>query len=103
MVVVPDLGYGGCRRVVAGVPESWIDVTHMIDLVDLTSEFKDAGKYDFLPDLDQVPRLDPGLLPQVGHLLLRIDDRLSTASARAAPEPGNRPTSSSTWTSRGRP
>lgn len=42
-VVVPDLGYGGCRLVVA-VPESWIDVTHIIDLVDLTSEFKAAGK-----------------------------------------------------------
>ncbi len=43
VVVVPDLGYGGCRLVVA-VPESWIDVTHMIDLVDLTSEFKEAGR-----------------------------------------------------------
>jgi len=43
VVVVPDLGYGGCRLVVA-VPESWIDVTHVIDLVDLTAEFKAAGK-----------------------------------------------------------
>jgi ATP phosphoribosyltransferase len=43
VVVVPDLGYGGCRLVVA-VPESWIDVSHVIDLVDLTSEFKAAGK-----------------------------------------------------------
>src|SRR4051794_25772042 len=43
VVVVGDLGYGGCRLVVA-VPESWIDVTHIIDLVDLTSEFKEAGK-----------------------------------------------------------
>jgi ATP phosphoribosyltransferase len=42
-VVVPDLGYGGCRLVVA-VPESWIDVGHVLDLVDLTSEFKAAGK-----------------------------------------------------------
>ena len=42
-VVVPDLGYGGCRLVVA-VPESWIDVGHIMDLVDLTTEFKDAGK-----------------------------------------------------------
>jgi ATP phosphoribosyltransferase len=42
-VVVPDLGYGGCRLVVA-VPESWIDVAHIIDLVDLTAEFKAAGK-----------------------------------------------------------
>ena len=42
-VVIPDLGYGGCRLVVA-VPESWIDVAHVIDLVDLTAEFKAAGK-----------------------------------------------------------
>ncbi len=42
-VVVPDLGYGGCRLVVA-VPESWVDVGHVLDLVDLTSEFKAAGK-----------------------------------------------------------
>lgn len=42
-VVIDDLGYGGCRLVVA-VPESWIDVGHLIDLVDLTSEFKGAGK-----------------------------------------------------------
>jgi ATP phosphoribosyltransferase len=43
IVVVPDLGYGGCRLAVA-VPESWIDVTHVMDLVDLTSEFKAAGR-----------------------------------------------------------
>ncbi len=42
-VIIPDLGYGGCRLVVA-VPESWIDVGHVLDLVDLTSEFKAAGK-----------------------------------------------------------
>jgi ATP phosphoribosyltransferase len=43
IVVVPDLGYGGCRLAVA-VPESWIDVSHVIDLVDLTTEFKHAGR-----------------------------------------------------------
>ena len=42
-VVDADLGYGGCRLVVA-VPESWIDVTHVIDLVDLTAEFKASGR-----------------------------------------------------------
>ena len=42
-VVINDLGYAGCRLVVA-VPESWIDVTHLIDLVDLTAEFKAAGR-----------------------------------------------------------
>jgi ATP phosphoribosyltransferase len=43
IVVVPDLGYGGCRLSVA-VPESWIDVSHIMDLVDLTTEFKAAGR-----------------------------------------------------------
>lgn len=43
VVVTHDLGYGGCRLVVA-VPESWIDVTHVIDLVDLASEFKATGR-----------------------------------------------------------
>jgi ATP phosphoribosyltransferase len=42
-VVIPDLGYGGCRLAVA-VPESWIDVSHIIDLVDLTTEFKASGR-----------------------------------------------------------
>jgi ATP phosphoribosyltransferase len=43
VVVFPDLGYGGCR-LVAAVPESWIDVSHIMDLVDLTTEFKAAGR-----------------------------------------------------------
>lgn len=43
IVAVPDLGYGGCRLAVA-VPESWIDVSHIMDLVDLTTEFKSAGR-----------------------------------------------------------
>ena len=42
-VVTQDLGYGGCRLVVA-VPESWIDVAHVNDLVDLAGEFKEAGR-----------------------------------------------------------
>ncbi len=42
-VVVEDLGYGGCRLVVA-VPESWIDATHIVDLADLAAEFKAAGR-----------------------------------------------------------
>src|SRR5262249_22917644 len=43
VVGIPALGYGGCRLAVA-VPESWIDVTHVMDLVDLTTEFKAAGR-----------------------------------------------------------
>ncbi len=43
VVVTADLGYGGCRLAVA-VPESWIDVSHILDLVDLTTEFKTTGR-----------------------------------------------------------
>jgi ATP phosphoribosyltransferase len=43
IVAVADLGYGGCRLAVA-VPESWIDVSHIMDLVDLTTEYKSASR-----------------------------------------------------------
>ena len=43
MVVLPDLGYGGCRLSIA-VPESWSDVQHIIDLVELANDFKTQGK-----------------------------------------------------------
>ena len=85
VVVVPDLGYGGCRLAVA-VPESWIDVSHIMDLVDLTTEFKTAGPD--LPRLDQVPRPGASILSQVWHLLLSIDR--FRRGPRAASEPGHR-------------
>lgn len=43
LVVSRDLGYGGCRLVVAA-PEDWVDVTHAFDLVELISQFKHEGK-----------------------------------------------------------
>ena len=43
VVVDSDLGYGGCRLVVA-VPESWVDVDHMLDLVELTHDFREQGR-----------------------------------------------------------
>ena len=85
LVVVPDLGYGGCRLAVA-VPESWIDVSHIMDLVDLTTEFKAAGPD--VPRLDQVPGPGASVLSQVRHLLLPVD-RFGRGP-RAAPEPGHR-------------
>jgi len=42
-IVLPDLGYGSCRLVVA-VPESWVDVAHMIDLAELAHDFKTRGR-----------------------------------------------------------
>lgn len=42
-IIEADLGYGGCRLTVA-VPESWIDVTHMLDLFELAAEFQAQGR-----------------------------------------------------------
>jgi ATP phosphoribosyltransferase len=40
IIVHPDLGYGGCRLVVA-VPEAWIDVDSMIDLSEVALDFRE--------------------------------------------------------------
>ncbi len=40
IVVHPALGYGHCQLVVA-VPQSWIDVEHMADLVDVAQDFRE--------------------------------------------------------------
>ena len=85
VVVIPDLGYGGCRLVVA-VPESWIDVGHIMDLVDLTTEFKAAGK------TFRVSTKYPALVRQYfrkwGIYYYQLID--SRGRPRAAPEPGHR-------------
>jgi ATP phosphoribosyltransferase len=40
IIVHPDLGYGGCRLVVA-VPEAWIDVDSMVDLAEVALDFRE--------------------------------------------------------------
>ena len=70
LVISPDLGYGGCRLAVA-VPESWIDVSHIMDLVDLTTEFKAAGRTFRV--IDQISRIGASVPAQVRHLLLPVD------------------------------
>ena len=42
-VLIEDLEYGGCEFVMA-VPNSWMDVTSLSDLVDLALEFRQEGK-----------------------------------------------------------
>ena len=42
VVLLEDLGYGGCELVVA-VPETWIDVTAMADLVELADDMRARG------------------------------------------------------------
>src|SRR5262249_33471179 len=43
LVIYDDLGYGRCELVVA-VPEAWIDVTSMADLVEIAEDFKTRGR-----------------------------------------------------------
>jgi ATP phosphoribosyltransferase len=38
-----NLGYGGCRLVVA-VPKSWVDVSDIADIADLTVSYKERGQ-----------------------------------------------------------
>ena len=42
-VVIPKLGFGHCELVI-GVPDSWIDVTSLADLIDLSLEFRGQGR-----------------------------------------------------------
>jgi ATP phosphoribosyltransferase len=42
-LVLPDLGFRRCQLVIA-VPESWLDVTTIDDLAELSIEFKRAGR-----------------------------------------------------------
>jgi ATP phosphoribosyltransferase len=62
-VLVHSLGYGECRLVVA-VPEAWIDVSHVIDLVDLSFEFKSRQKT--LRISTKYPRLTAAFLSRWG-------------------------------------
>ena len=41
-VVIDDLGFGQCQLVI-GVPDSWVDVTCLADLSDLSMEFRQNG------------------------------------------------------------
>jgi ATP phosphoribosyltransferase len=40
VVILDDLGYGECKLVVA-VPESWVDVTSMVDVADVAIDFRE--------------------------------------------------------------
>ncbi|MDA0770700.1 MAG: ATP phosphoribosyltransferase [SAR202 cluster bacterium Casp-Chloro-G4] len=41
-VIIDDLGFGQCQLVI-GVPDSWVDVTSLADLADLSMEFRQNG------------------------------------------------------------
>jgi ATP phosphoribosyltransferase len=43
MVIYPKLGFGKCDLVL-GVPDSWVDITSIEDLADLTHDFKSKGR-----------------------------------------------------------
>ena len=43
VLIMEDLGFGDCDLVV-GVPDTWVDVTSMADLADLSLEFREEGR-----------------------------------------------------------
>lgn len=43
IILIEDLGFQRCELVI-GVPDSWIDVSSLADLVDLSLEFREQGK-----------------------------------------------------------
>ena len=43
ILVMDDLGYGGCKLMV-GVPDSWLDVDSMSDLADLSVDMRENGR-----------------------------------------------------------
>ena len=43
ILIMEDLGFGRCELVVA-VPDSWVDVTSMADLADLSMELRERGR-----------------------------------------------------------
>ena len=43
VLVMGDLGFGQCELVMA-VPDSWVDVTSVADLADLSAEFREQGR-----------------------------------------------------------
>ncbi|NEP84266.1 MAG: ATP phosphoribosyltransferase [Okeania sp. SIO3B3] len=43
VIILDRLGFGGCRLVLA-VPESWVDVSSIEDLADLTALYKQQGR-----------------------------------------------------------
>ena len=43
ILVMDDLGYGGCKLMV-GVPDSWLDVDSMSDLADLSVDMREHGR-----------------------------------------------------------
>ena len=43
ILIIPELGFGGCELVVA-IPDAWMDVDSMADLADLAVEFRETGR-----------------------------------------------------------
>jgi ATP phosphoribosyltransferase len=43
LLAIPDLGFGRCDLVLA-VPEAWVDVSTLRDLIELAAEFRAAGR-----------------------------------------------------------
>ena len=78
-ILINDLGFGECSLLL-GVPNSWIDVTSLADLIDLTIEFRNKGKTlkiaTKFPNLVKKHLIDNG----INHFkLIRSDGTLEVA------------------------
>lgn len=80
VTIFPDLGYSRCELVVA-VPEGWIDVTDMADLVDLAVEMREKGRQ--LRVATKYPRLTQDFLFARGLNFFTLVE--ATGALEAAP------------------
>ena len=78
-ILINDLKFGGCSLLLE-IPNSWIDVTSLADLTDLTIEFRNKGK--ILKIATKFPRLVKKYLIDNGinhFTLIRSDGTLEVA------------------------
>ena len=82
-VVIDKLGFGHCELVL-GVPDSWVDVTSLADVTDLSVEFRDEGRD--LRIATKSPRLVERFLLRGGVSYFSLVE--SSGSLEAAPAMG---------------
>jgi ATP phosphoribosyltransferase len=83
VVVIMELGYGRCELVLA-VPDSWIDVTSVSDLADVTASFKGRGSE--LRVVTKFPTLTRQFLYRAGITYFSVVE--ASGALEAAPSMG---------------
>ncbi len=80
-VVIDDLDFGRCELVL-GVPDSWVDVTSLADLSDLSMEFRQQGRD--IRIVTKYPRLVERFLLRNGINLFSLASSSGTLEAAVA-------------------